>query len=193
MSLFIIVPLFHLWSYLQSQLRLPAFARTMASYINILLTRTVNCLLTKQKSYWQQPRRGRVCVCVLRKCEFVRKWEREREKRRVVGRERMTKRALNVRPLLVWTPTGLSAGTHLSNALNAAPTLDCTISLSATKYRARGIRRSLSAVSNPSCAPPTVRLRHSSPSFICSSPHVVATWIRLAESRWPLCFQKSSV
>lgn len=146
MSLFIIVLLFHLWSYLQSQLRLPAFARTMASYINILLTRTVNCLLTKQKSYWQQPRRGRVCVCVLRKCEFVRKWEREREKRRVVGRERMTKRALNVRPLLVWTPTGLSAGTHLSNALNAAPTLDCTISLSATKYRARGIRRSLSVI-----------------------------------------------
>lgn len=64
-----------------------------------------------------------------------------------MGRERMTKRALNVRPLLVWTPTGLSAGTHLSNALNAAPTLDCTISLSATKYRARGIRRSLSPLS----------------------------------------------
>lgn len=63
-----------------------------------------------------------------------------------MGRERMTKRALNVRPLLVWTPTGLSAGTHLSNALNAAPTLDCTISLSATKYRARGIRRSLSVI-----------------------------------------------
>lgn len=136
---------------------------------------------------------ARMCVCVEKVwvCEKVR--ERERERRRVVGRERMTKRALNVRPLLVWTPTGLSAGTHLSNALNAAPTLDCTISLSATKYRARGIRRSLSAVSNPSCAPPTVRLRHSSPSFICSSPHVVATWIRLAESRWPLCFQKSSV
>lgn len=65
-----------------------------------------------------------------------------------MGRERMTKRALNVRPLLVWTPTGLSAGTHLSNALNAAPTLDCTISLSATKYRARGIRRSLSPLSS---------------------------------------------
>ena len=69
-----------------------------------------------------------------------------KERERVVGRERMTKRALNVRPLLVWTPTGLSAGTHLSNALNAAPTLDCTVSLSATKYRARGIRRSLSAL-----------------------------------------------
>lgn len=194
MSLFIIVLLFHLWSYLQSQLRLPAFARTMASYINILLTRTVNCLLTKQKSYWQQPRRGRGCVCVC--WESVSLWESEREKERGGGwwGERGWQREpLNVRPLLVWTPTGLSAGTHLSNALNAAPTLDCTISLSATKYRARGIRRSLSAVSNPSCAPPTVRLRHSSPSFICSSPHVVATWIRLAESRWPLCFQKSSI
>lgn len=89
---------------------------------------------------------ARMCVCVEKVwvCEKVR--ERERERRRVVGRERMTKRALNVRPLLVWTPTGLSAGTHLSNALNAAPTLDCTISLSATKYRARGIRRSLSVI-----------------------------------------------
>lgn len=36
-----------------------SFARTMASYINISLTRTVNCLLTKQKSYRQQQR----CVC----------------------------------------------------------------------------------------------------------------------------------
>lgn len=148
MSLFIIVPLFHLWSYLQSQLRLPAFARTMASYINILLTRTVNCLLTKQKSYWQQPQRGRGCVCVLRKCEFVRKWEREKERGGGWWGERGWQREpLNVRQLLVWTPTGLSAGTHLSNALNAAPTLDCTISLSATKYRARGIRRSLSPLS----------------------------------------------
>lgn len=147
MSLFIIVPLFHLWSYLQSQLRLPAFARTMASYINILLTRTVNCLLTKQKSYWQQPQRGRGCVCVC--WESVSLWESEREKERGGGwwGERGWQREpLNVRPLLVWTPTGLSAGTHLSNALNAAPTLDCTISLSATKYRARGIRRSLSVI-----------------------------------------------
>lgn len=90
---------------------------------------------------------ARMCVCVLRKCEFVRKWEREKERGGGWWGERGWQREpLNVRPLLVWTPTGLSAGTHLSNALNAAPTLDCTISLSATKYRARGIRRSLSVI-----------------------------------------------
>lgn len=61
-----------------------------------------------------------VCVCVflcMSKCVCV--CERERG-----VRERMTKRAPNVQPLLVWTPAGLSAGTHLSNALSAGPTLD---------------------------------------------------------------------
>lgn len=61
------------------------------------------------KSYWQLPECGRGYFLVLEKvCE---------------GGERMTKRACNIWPLLVWTPGGLFARTHLSNALSAAPTL----------------------------------------------------------------------
>lgn len=55
----------------------------------------------------------------------------------------MTKRALNVWPLLVLTPAGLSARTHLSNALSAAPTLDCTICLSNAKYSGKNKEGSL--------------------------------------------------
>ena len=44
--------------------------RSGASYINTFLTRTVNCLLTKQKCYWQQ-----LCVCVCLRvwctCEYI--------------------------------------------------------------------------------------------------------------------------
>ena len=94
-----------------------SFTRTMASYINISLTRTVNCLLTKQKSYWQQPHAGMdMCVSLcLRECIGLKKAERERE--------RMIKRPFNVQPLLGWIPAGLSVGRHLSNALNAVSIL----------------------------------------------------------------------
>lgn len=61
-----------------------SLTRTRATYINILLTRTVDCLLTKQKSYWQQPQSVYIpvylCECV---CVFVRQREGKggREKR----------------------------------------------------------------------------------------------------------------
>lgn len=74
----------------------------MASYINISLTRTVNCLLTKQKSYWQQPHAGMdMCVLVLERVYWS---EKDREGKR------MTKRPFNVHPLLVWIPAGMSGG-----------------------------------------------------------------------------------
>lgn len=53
-------------------------------------------------SYWQQPH----CAC-------------RREEGGGRGGRGLTKRAPNAQPLLVWTPTGLSAGTHLSTALNS--------------------------------------------------------------------------
>lgn len=126
-SLFITALLFHLWSYLQSQLVVPATTRTIASYINILLTRTVNCLLTKQKSYWQRPQRGRECACC---SACVRQGKKKAE-----SRQRMTKRVSNVQPFLDWTPTGLSAGTHLSNVLNADSSLG--LRWMSTNYKVR--------------------------------------------------------
>jgi len=42
---------------------LPAL-QACANNINILVTRTVDCLLTKQKCYWHRPLCVCVCVCV---------------------------------------------------------------------------------------------------------------------------------
>lgn len=95
-----------------------SFTRTMASYINISLTRTVNCLLTKQKSYWQQPR----CGC---------------------GAERMTKRAHNVQPLCFGHLQVSLQGPICRMHLMLTPTLDSTVCLSTTKQRIEGIRKNL--------------------------------------------------
>lgn len=75
--------------------------------------------------------RERLCVC-------DRIFVRKREERRG-----MMKRGPNVQPLLLWTPAGLSAGTHLSDALNATPTLGCATRTHAAKYGMEGIRKSL--------------------------------------------------
>lgn len=113
--------------------------------------------------------RERLCVC-------DRVFVRKREERRG-----MMKRGPNVQPLLLWTPAGLSAGTHLSDALNATPTLGCATRTHAAKYRMEGIRKSLflSLSSQPltplspftlHLPPPAPLLCHSSPAFysLCS-------------------------
>lgn len=112
MSLFIIALLFHLYPYLPSQLSLCKLhqdyghlhkhftdkdGQLFTDEAKVLLAAATKCVYSCTSGcVW--------CVC-----------EKERER----GKERMTKTAPNVRPLSVWTPTGLSAGTHLSNALNA--------------------------------------------------------------------------
>lgn len=116
---------------------LASFTRTMASYINILLTRTVNCLLTKQKSYWQQTQCG--CVCDLvhkrkKECVSVRSSERDR------GKE--TQPLMYSRFRFKHLQVSLQ-GPICRMHLMLTPTFDSTVCLSTAKYRAKGIRRTL--------------------------------------------------
>lgn len=121
LSLFIITLLLYLWSNPLNQLPPASFTRPMASYINIFLTRTVNCLLTKQKSYWQEPhadadmglslwlQRKAGCFC-------------EKKKKR---KYRKTMTDSNVQPLLHWIPASVSAKIHLLNIIIHESRLKC--------------------------------------------------------------------
>lgn len=115
-----------------------SFTRTTASYINILLTRTVNCLLTKQKSYWQQTQCGCGRGCVR---DLV--YERKRDCVCLCVGLKETERGKETQPLMYscfWFR-------HLQVSLQGpicrmhlmlTPTFDSTVCLSTTKRRAKG-------------------------------------------------------
>lgn len=111
LSLFIITLLLYLWSNPLNQLPPASFTRPMASYINIFLTRTVNCLLTKQKSYWQEPHANAdmgLSLCLQREAgSFCGKKEKKT----------MPKTDFNVQPLLRWVSASVSAKVPLLNVL----------------------------------------------------------------------------
>lgn len=105
----------------------------MASYINILPTRTVNCLLTKQKFYWQQPCMGED-VCVLR---WVWQWGK--------GRRWQRELLMDIH-FLFGHPEVFQHKPICSVYLMLSPTLDSTVNLSASRQiveKIKGVGRVL--------------------------------------------------